>query len=299
MLSFKQFTFPPGQDFVPSKETKNFWLYTNKSKRTFGGVALPGLFETIGYPTQMIAFFAILVLEIIPTVYGIGEGVLWQAVLAAVFIDIFLAVVSHLWHDKICKLRNELVNTDPQVLKEGIRRKIRNYTIYTYIFYILILCSGILKFYFFYDAYMTPDAIAGAVLVCYFLGAILHIAYTGYFLYTSRFNYKIQSEYSKYVSSSEIATAEGNNNSTAVAHKDQTGEVSQPLFPAGVNIDVQPTASGLHRIYMGEDNIFYLATCGILTDHELANLIVRQPYNAQGFVAKTGLRRQIEILQTN
>ncbi len=288
MLSFRQFNFPPGQDFVPSKETKNFWLYTHKSKRTFGGVALPGLFETIGYPTQMIAFFTILALEIVPTIYGIGEGVLWQAVLAAVFIDIFLAIVSHLWHDKICKYRNEMVNADKEVTKEDLRRKIKKYNTYTYFFYVLILSSGILKFYFFYDAYMTPDAIAGAVLVCYVLGSILHVAYTGYFLYTSRFNYKIQSEYSRYVSSG------------GVEFKDKTGPIRQPLFPEGVNLDIQPDTSGNHKIYKDPiDGKFYLETCGVLTDNELANLVVRQPYNAQGFTSKAGLGRQIEILQTN
>ncbi|QJW90784.1 hypothetical protein HNV11_16060 [Spirosoma taeanense] len=287
MLSFKQFDFPPGQDFVPSKETKNFWLYTKKSKRTFGGVALPGLFETVGYPTQMVAFFAILLLEIIPTIYGIEEGVLWQAIAAAIFIDIFLAVVSHIWHDKICKCKNELVNADREVMKEDLKRRISRYTFYTYTFYILILASGILKFYFFYDAYMTPDAIAGAVLVCYLLGAILHIAYTGYFLYTSRFNYKIQSEYSSYVSSGGIA------------YKDKTGKIIQPLFSEGTTIDAKPDSSGNHHIFKSDDDRLFLETCGIITDKELASLIVRQPFDVQGIIARRGLQRQMEILQIN
>ena len=287
MISFKQFNFPPGQDFVPSKETKNFWLYTKKSKRTFGGVALPGLFETIGYPTQMIAFFTILFLELVPTIYGIEEGVLWQAILAAIFIDIFLAIVSHLWHDKICRYKNEMVNADREVIKEDLRRKINQHNTYTYIFYILILCSGILKFYFFYDAYMTPDAIAGAVLVCYLLGAILHIAYTGYFLYTSRFNYKIQSEYSKYVTSGGIT------------YKDKTGKITQPLFPEGMTLDIQSDSSGNHKIFQTDNAVSYLETCGVLTDNELANLVVRQPYDAQGLTARAGLKRQMEILQIN
>ena len=287
MLSFKQFSFPSDQDFVPSKETKNFWLYTKKSKRTFGGVALPGLFESVGYPTQMIAFFAILLLEIIPTIYGIGEGVLWQAIAAAIFIDIFLAVVSHLWHDRICKHKNEMVNADRGVIKEDLKRKIDRFTLYTYTFYILIIASGILKFYFFYDAYMTPDAIAGAVLICYLLGSILHIAYTGYFLYTSRFNYKIQSEYSRYVSSG------------GVVFKDKTGKIPQPLFSDGTTFNVEPTSSGNHKIFRKDDGRFYLETHGVLTDNELANMIVRQPFDVQGLVATRGLLRQIEILQTN
>lgn len=287
MLSFKLFEFPPGQDFVPSKETKNFWLHTKKSKRTFGGVVLPGLFETVGYPTQMIAFFTILLLELIPTIYGIGEGVLWQAIAAAIFIDIFLAIVSHLWHDRICQHKNEMVNADSEVLKEDLRRKISRFTLYTYTFYVLILASGILKFYFFYDAYMTPDAIAGAVLVCYLLGSILHIAYTGYFLYTSRFNHKIQSEYSRFISSG------------GQAFKDKTGKITQPLFSDGTSFKVVPDSSGNHQIFKDTDELYKLQTCGIFTDNELANLVVRQPFDVQGLVARKGLKRQMEILQIN
>ncbi|KAB7728393.1 hypothetical protein F5984_18650 [Rudanella paleaurantiibacter] len=289
MLSFKLFSFPPGQDFVPSKETKNFWLYTKKSKRTFGGVVLPGLFETIGYPTQMIAFFAILVLEIIPTIYGIDQGVMWEAIAAAIFIDIFLAVVSHAWHDRICRHQNELVNADNEVLKEDLRRKISKYTLYTNFFYVVIIASGIMKFYFFYDAYMTPDAIAGAVLVCYLLASILHVAYTGYFLYTSRFNYKIQSEYSRYVSSG------------GQRFKDSTGTIQQPLFINGSTPQVKPiqVSAGNHHIYPKDENHFVIETTGVLTDRELADLIVKQPFDIQGLIARKGLQRQMEILQTS
>jgi len=180
-----------------------------------------------------------------------------------------------------------MVNANSEVMKEDLRRKINTYNMYTYIFYILIIASGVLKFYFFFDAYMTTDAIAGAVLVCYLLGAILHIAYTGYFLYTSRFNFKIQSEYSRYISSG------------GVTFKDKTGKIVQPLFADGMTIQVQPDSSGNHRIFKGNDGYYYLETCGVLTDNELANLIVRQPYGAQGFIASRGLARQMEILQTN
>ncbi|MCC5613446.1 hypothetical protein LC612_43935 [Nostoc sp. CHAB 5834] len=271
---------------MPSKETRNFWLYTKKTKRTFGGVVLPGLFDTIGYPTQMIAFFAVLLLEIIPTIYGIGEGVMWQAVAAAIFIDIFLAIVSHLWHDRICKHKNELVNADDEVEKEDLKRKIKTYNLYTYIFYVLILASGIFKFYFFYDAYMTPDAIAGAVLVCYLLGSILHISYTGYFLYTSRFNYKIQSEYSRYVSSRRGMFV------------NTTGLISHPLLDDDSIQPVVSRTSGDHKIIEKENHIFYLDTFGVLTDKELTPLVINQPSNLKGPIARKGLERQLDILNS-
>lgn len=287
MLSFKVFSFPPGQDFVPSKETKNFWLYTKKSKRTFGGVVLPGLFETVGYSTQMIFFFAILLLEAIPTIYGVEQGVMWEAIVTAIFIDIVLAITSHLWHDRICRHQNEFVNADSEVEKEALRRAINRYKLYTYFFYVLIITSGALKFYFFFDAYMVPDVIAGGVLVCYLSGAVLHIAYTGYFLYTSRFNYKIQSEYSRYVSSG------------GKTFKDRTGAIQQPLFAQGAFIQVKPVSAGNQRIFKADNDQYTIETIGVLTDYELADMIVKQPFDAQGFVARKGLQRQMKILQTN
>ena len=295
MLSFRQFDFPPDQDFVPSKETKNFWLYTKKSQRTFGGVTLPGLFETVGYPTQMLAFFAVLLLEVVPTVYGVTQGVMWQAFVASIFVDIFLAIVAHLWHDKICRYKNELVNADLGVEKEALKRKINRYNLYTYFFYVLIMVSGVLKSYYFFDAYMVLDAIAGAVLVCYLLGAVLHIAYTGYFLYTSRFNHKIQAEYSEYVSSYKEYVSSGGQK-----FKDGTGAIAQPLFADETLVNVVPTVSGNHKIFkLDSDEKYYLQTNGMLTDNELANLIIRQPFNAQGLIARSGLKRQMEILETN
>jgi hypothetical protein len=285
MLSFKQFEFQPNQNFEPSKDTKEFWLYTKKSKRTFAGVTLPGLYETVGYSTQMIAFFAIFILEIIPTVYGIEEGVLWQAIVAAIFIDIAFAIVSHLWHKKICLHKNELVLAPGEVAKEALNREINRYNFYTYFFYLLILASGCLKFYFFYDAYMTPDAIAGGVLLCYLLGSILHIAYTGYFLYTSRFNYKIQSEYSKYIASGGKSFSITDIN-------------PQPIDMDSSNVQIKEYTAGAHTIAKREDGKHYFDTYGVLTDKELAALVgIQQSSLAQSIIAREGLKQQLLNLQ--
>lgn len=285
MLSFRQFEFQPNQNFEPSKSTKEFWLYTKKSKRTFAGVTLPGLYETVGYSTQMICFFAIFILELIPTIYGIEEGVLWEAIMGAIFIDIFFAIVSHWWHDKICLYKNELVIASTEVSKEDLRRKINRYNSFTYFFYLLILASGCLKFYFFYDAYMTPDAIAGAVLVCYLLGSILHIAYTGYFLYTSRFNYKIHSEYSRYISS--------NGQSFGI-----TDSNPQPINTDNTNVQITEYQAGQHKILKKENDQYYFDTYGVLTDKELASLIgIQKSATSQSMIAREGLKQQLLNLQ--
>lgn len=285
MLSFRQFEFQPNQNFEPSKATKEFWLYTKKSKRTFAGVTLPGLYETVGYPTQMICFFTIFILELIPTIYGIEEGVLWEAIVVAIFIDIALAVVSHLWHDKICRYKNELVIAPNEVAKEDLRRKINRCNSYTYFFYLMILASGCLKFYFFFDAYMIQDVIALCALVCYLLGSILHITYTGYFLYTSRFNYKIHSEYSKFISSQGQSFGITDSN-------------PQPINTDNTNVQITEYQAGQHKILKKENDQYFFDTYGILTDKELASLIgIQKSATSQSMIAREGLKQQLLNLQ--
>ena len=287
MLSFKQFHFDPNQNFEPSKQTKDFWLYTKKSQANFAGVQLPGLFESVGYSIQIVAFVAILLLELIPTYYGIEQGVLWQGIMAAIFIDIALAICSHLWHDKICLYRNQLVITSSSVEKERINRLINGAKTKTYIFYFLILLSAGFKFYLFIDAYRTWNAITVGTLVAYSLGAILHIAYTGYFFYTSRFNHKIQGEYSEYVSSN--GTKFGINS-----------HLEQPINTDNTNINLSETKVGGHSIMKKDDGQYYFKTYGVLLDVELAALAgVQQTPIAQSIVAREGLKHQLLILNTS
>jgi hypothetical protein len=286
MLSFKQFQFQPNQNFEPSKATKDFWLYTKKNRSTFSGIQLPGLFETVDYSTQIAAFLGILILEGIPTYYGVGEGVLWQGILAAIFIDIFLAIMSHNWHDKICLIENKLVVTTDAVQKVALSREITSLKMKSRIFYLLIIISGVFKFYLFYDAYMTFNTITIAVFVCYMLGSILHISYTGYFYYTSRFNFKIQKEYTEHIMSG------GQIHSFNHA-------LTQPVEadPANPNPNLIVTNAGRHSITKKENGQYECNTFGVLLDKELAQLVgVQQGVIAQGIVARTGLNQQLQIL---
>ena len=282
MLSFKQFQFQPNQNFEPSKAIKDFWLYTKKNRSTFSGIQLPGLFETVDYSTQISAFLGILILEGIPTFYGVGEGVLWQGILAAIFIDIFLAIMSHNWHDRICLNENKLVVENNIVQQVALNREIASLKMKSRFFYLLIIISGIFKFYLFYDAYMTFNTITIAVFVCYMLGSILHITYTGYFYYTSRFNFKIQKEYTAYI------TTGGQTHSFNAA-------LTQPILTDSTNLTV--TNAGRHSITEAKNGQYDCNTFGILLDTELARLVgVQQGAIAQGIVARAGLSQQLQIL---
>lgn len=286
MLSFKQFDFPPvGQEsnrpFNPSHSTQKFWLYTKKNESN-NGIALPGLCQTVEYSTQMLAFFGVLLLEIAPTVYGISQGLLWQAVAAAIFIDVILAVIGHWWHKEMILAKNKLVITTNSISQQKIKQSISKYQSYTNLFYFLIFSSGCLKFFFFYSAYIFFDAIALGVLFCYLLGAVLHITYTGYFLYTSRFYWLIWNEYKQYMYEEKYSILD---------------PVIQPINTSGTNIKFDLISVGLHKIYMKDDGIFYLSTFGIMTDTELSNFIKTQQNRiAQDIIAREGLSQQLLIM---
>lgn len=283
MLSFKQFEFIPNQNFEPSKATKDFWLYTKKNQSNFAGVHLPGLFANEGYSVQIAAFLGILLLEGLPTYYGVDEGVMWQGIVGAIFVDIALAIVSHLWHNQTCLYENQLVIAKTSVEQENYRRRIKSAKNKTFFFYLLILFSGFLKFYLFYDAYMTWNTVTMAVLVCYILGAVLHIFFTGYFFFTSRFNFKIQSEYSQFINTN--GQKFGINNF-----------LEQPIETGGTTL--LETTSGSHSIIL-KDDTFYFKTWGVLSDKELSALIgVQQTPITQSIVAREGLKHQLLILNT-
>ncbi|QJD78877.1 hypothetical protein [Spirosoma rhododendri] len=288
MLSFKQFTFPPiGQlnnnPFDPSLSTKRRWFYTKKNELNFG-VTLPGLCETTDYSTQMLAFFGILLLEIIPTVYGIAQGLLWEAVAAAILIDIALAIASHLWHNKILVAKNQLVITSNPIQIQNIQGEISKYKIWTNFFYALIFLSGCIKFAFFYVAYIYVDAISGAVLVCYLLGAVLHITYTGYFIYTSRYYWFVNSEYNQYLKTG------GGRFAINIVNK-------QPILVDGAQVALNTAQIGLHRISVDSKGTYFFETLGIMTDKELVGFInAQQSQIAQSVIAKEGLKHQLQSL---
>ena len=289
MLSFKQFDFPPvdqnnTKPFDPTRSTKRFWLYTKKNELNYG-VTLPGLCETTGYSTQMLAFFGVLILEIVPTVYGIKQGLLWQAVVAAIFVDIFFAVVAHWWHNKILLLKNQLVITYDPISKQNLKRQISKYNYLTNSFYFLIFLSGCIKAILFYKAYIFFDAIVCGVFVCYLLGAILHITYTGYFLYTSRFYWFLHGEFKEYLNT---------NQGEKIGNHSVTERKDQKINTDGTNIQFETTTKGLHRIFKDTNGFYHFETLGILTDKELAGFIeAQQNPIARDVIAREGLSRQL------
>lgn len=272
--SFRTFHFAHGYNFEPSRGTKNFWLYTKKKAEAHGG--LPGMFSTDSYSTQMLLFIAIFILEGVATVYGYEEGMLWEAVVGCIVIDIFFAIGAHAWQKEICELKNTLLVETQIVEKTRLQERIETCERYSTLLNILIGVSGLVKCLFFYDTYMNIDGVFMGVVACYLIAALLHVYYTGYFLYTSRFNYLIWKEYNKHIASGGTVYAAKHLN----------------ILIANNDIDLYATNAGSQRIVKKAQ--YFFKTQGVLDDTELKRLIAGQlTPAAQAIVAREGSKLQL------
>lgn len=274
------FRFPYNETFEPSEQTKKWWLYTHKTEESFAGIRLPGLFQTTNYEWQVSGFFAIFILEGLATYWAWNEGVAITAILVSIFIDIFLAVLSHIPQKKICRLENENVFEVGEKNKSN-QRKINAKKLIRNLFYVAIVFSAAFKFTWFYLVYMTFDSTALFILVCYLLGAILHITCTGYAIFTFIFNWKLRSEYNKYTDSDGQEFSEN------------------PMqLPIKTSADLQSVEIGRHRL-VREDGGFRLFTGGVLSDDQLKEMVGRQHSNPEAvrILAIEGVRQQVNILK--
>lgn len=299
--SFRTFNFAPGYNYEPSRSTKNFGLYTKKKSETHGG--LPGMFSTVGYSTQMLLFIAIFILEGVATVYGYNEGMLWEAVVGCIVIDIFFAVGAHAWEKEVIELKNTLFVESAIVQKTKIQTRIETCERYSTILNVLIGVSALGKCFFFYDTYMNVDGVTMGVFACYLVAALLHVYYTGYFLYTSRFNYLIWKEYDKHISSggaqyianrlSILIVNDGidlNETSTGKQTLIKVRRVTAPAIPASAD----GTRAAVPEQAVDE---YFFKVHGVLEDSELNRLIVdQQSAAAQTIVAREGIKLQLQQL---
>ncbi len=276
------FEFKYDENFEPSSNTKQWWLYTHKTERSFSGVTLPGLFQTTYYEWQMLGFIMIFLLEGIATYWCYQEGVIITAILASMFVDIVLAIVAHIFQKDICKKKNELVYED-DVNLGAIKRNLASKQLKQRFFYLLIFISALFKIFWFFSVYGLVDATTLFIMTCYLIGAILHITCTGYAIFTFIFNRKLSKEYNKYLDSK---------------HQMFAFDETLPLRSKLSSTDLKEAEVGRHMITKGEDGHFYLETFGILTDSQLWALIGKQIEPEQKrALAVDGVKHQMLILQ--
>ena len=275
------FDFNYNENFEPSSNTKAFWLYTKKREMTSYGVTRPGLFATVNYEWQVVGFFTIFILEGIATWWAYREGVAITAILVSIFVDMVLAILSHLPQRDITRLKNlkmfaigtDLANARMQ---QSNRRMVQRF------FYLLIVVSACFKFYWFFSVYEVFDSTALFVLACYLIGALLHISCTGYAIFTTIFERKINREHREY------------NASGGTRHAFDPGQPRPLRFDTAV--ELKTVEVGRHKIERAAEG-FFLYTNGVLTDKELTTMIGMQiTPDQQRVVAIEGVRHQYNLL---
>jgi hypothetical protein len=309
MTLFKEFKrkYP---DFMPSKEVKADWLYSLKKEANIQNAPMPGLFQSENYSLMLAGVCLVLLLEIGATVISYRYGVSWGAIGAAIIIDFVLAFLAHKPQKSICLLQNKLFIQEDALVREQLRREISSKKLVKNFWFALIIMSGIFKFYWFYDVYrenlisigLLFDAYTLLVLMCYLVGAALHIVCTGYMLFTSFFHYRVHKEETTYINSINKDGQEVNQG--ADRYLKITEFSDNPII--NTTIELLPHSVGKHQLILDpkfdstqtDSPKYVFKIWGLLLDEELRQFVTHQNFAAQrDVIARAGVSIQLDILE--
>ena len=271
--------------FEPSKELRQFGLYTKKFSLASHDAERPGIFSVYGYPWYALAVLGILILEGIALYLSIEKGVDINAVLGLIIIDFFIAGIGHHLTIKEIKYReNKLVFTDG-LEAENINSQIRSRKQIKLVSHLLILAMAMLKCHWFLEVYFRSggiDAIALIVCLFYILAAFLHIVATGYFIYTSIFYIR------RWLQRRKHRTSRG---------KEFAFDLANPrkhYFKP--EIALIPAQSSRQSLYLEADH-WVLETHGVFTDLQLDELVGKQHSALQKkALVIEGVRHQMNMI---
>jgi hypothetical protein len=273
-------SFKLNENFEPSRQLKKWWRYTHKTTNPVSGtLVIPGLFQTTWYVPHFVIVIVIFGLEFWAFNKGLDEGMDSDWVLAAIIIDVFFAIGSHLPQSTICEIKNRVFVEKDQhrLLKYG--KMLRNARIWQWFFWLLIVCSAIVKIYFVNET-GADFSVLLPVCIAYSFAAILHIAATGYFLFGTIHKLWSILQHNRF-----------SDNTGRFSHNDTPEE-----YLIG-SVELIEAEQNKHKVKKKEDGNYYFFTKGLMTDSELSALIVRQKTeNQKRIVAEKGVECQLQML---
>lgn len=274
--------FNRNENYLPSQRTINLSLFSKKKRYESYNAFRPGLIGVEGYNWQALAFILILLIEGGATIYAKSQGIKIEAIVVAIFVDIILAIAAHVRHSKLVRLKNEKVFR-PDDQKGRILNSIKKEKRFKSFFNSLILFSGLFKAYLFFTAFgRINDIIPWGVAIFYMVAAILHVLFTGYFIFTSIY----------YISNRKDRKRFENSNRKENNHDSEKRIELKATEP----ISFKKVAIGKHAITQENDK-YYLVTQGILTDFELDELIgLQEDDSARILLCKKGVEHQFNML---
>jgi hypothetical protein len=301
-----------GNNFEPSVEYKNWWLFTRKKKVEKENIVLNGIFNTYG-GGDAVSFFSIIVIEIWG-LYNLNLLIDNALLSSGMFVvDALFAILAHIWHKDLLLAKNrlELAKFDiiylegipPKHEKEREKQKISKYEFLTWFFNVLIICLAGFKI-FSYIGNNTPDtpfALNLLIILSYIIVAVLHIRSTGYYLCEVIRKFRYNSEYNKHLHTEDSKATIKSHRKFNINQHIQENHEALVLLAEGLGfnqpkpqpvINFRDVIVGQHYI---KDNV--LVTWGILDDNDLITLINAQATKIQKkYLAIYGLLHQLEIL---
>ncbi len=278
------------ENFEMSVVTKRFWLYTRKFSNQYGGVTLPGLFQTRQYTFDLFLFIVIITCEIIGIINLQRVGQFNIIFVFSLFLaDILFAIFAHLPKGKICRIKNQLILAEEaeEISRLKKQKKIRVFI--SSIFKLLIVGLALFKVLGFYFLHGTFNGLSFLICLTYAVAAFLHIYATGYFLWETLVIIRVAFEHNKFLS---------------IDKKTQNPYKTEGTFPHGFEskTPLNPATVNRHSLIQDPESAdkYILNTFGILTDRDLQNLIAQQSSRDQkSKLASECLRHQLIILDTD
>ncbi len=287
--------FQVHEDFEPSREMKSLWRYTRKLPATYGGVKVPGLFQTSNPVTDTILFIVVLVLELWGLYNFLQVGRANPVYVVVLFLlDLTLAIFRHLPVGKICEYENRLVfEHDPNVVAR-MRARLRRAERTSSFISILLLGVAMIKIISFWGLAGEFNGLTAGILVSYLVAAVIHIKVTGHVFFAILSEFKFWMDRRRYIN-------------------DETRKILSPRLHRFVSfVPLNECQVGRHSLHADEQfseseadgkkrYAYILETWGVLTDAQLQEFINRQlEVDAKVTMAREGVRHQVlDILQAD
>jgi len=301
-------------DFEPGEKPKKLWTYVRKEKRTVSGVTLPGLFgiRYFGFDAPMFVLIVVLELWGLANLLYVGQfQIIYMA--GAFLADFVFAIFHHVFSmGKTCVLENKIViahllareavcgkktawvkpedkekaiDGEAKRLEKEFRRTVTFRKVMAQVFAISIFLLAAAKVFLFYGLQDSFDGLTVTILLSYIIVAILHVKVTGYFFFAVLAQIFLWIDEHRFIKGGQFAL-----------------EPNVPNWRGIIKTDAELTELrvGEHAIVNTQTGQYAFLTHGMLTDDELSGLIRDQRSDrAKRDVALHGLRRQINILETN
>lgn len=171
------------ENYMPGKDVLRTMLGTKKHTYVVGEQEFPGLIDYNDNPWPILWFSVAVILEFIGLGVLMGAGLVWFAAFALFAIDLALAFARHLPVGKILHQKNILTLTNPGAHKDEVQKRIGWYSLLAKLASLGIVAIALTKIIGFFAFVGTFNAMVLFIIATYLIVAIIHLTYTGYFIW--------------------------------------------------------------------------------------------------------------------